>query len=265
LELYHNNMSTCAQKVRLVLAEKDLQPIEHHLNLRAGEQNSPEYLQLNPKGVVPTLVDHGQVIIESTVICEYLDDAYPQVPLRPADPLQRARMRRWTILPDAGFHHSVGLTCVAIAFRHQILAKGPEMTANYLAGRPDHVQRERMRALLEQGLEAPDVAQAIRDYDRFIGQLAQQLSRTPLLAGAQFSLADAMALPYVVRLEHLGYQWWWTGAGAARAPIVDWLARCKVRPSYRAIADYLDPAYLELMPRTGAAERPRVEAILASR
>ena len=69
MELYHNNMSVCAQKVRVVLAEKGLKPIEHHLNLRAGE-HTHEYLQLNPKGVVPTLIDKGEPIIESTIISD---------------------------------------------------------------------------------------------------------------------------------------------------------------------------------------------------
>ena len=91
IELYHADMSTCAQKVRLTLAEKGL-PWESHLfNLRHRDQHDPDYLKLNPNGVVPTLVDRGTVIIESTVICEYLDDAYPEVPLRPSAPAERAR------------------------------------------------------------------------------------------------------------------------------------------------------------------------------
>lgn len=264
MDLYHNNMSTCAQKVRLVLAEKDLRPVEHHLNLRAGEQNTPEYLQLNPKGVVPTLVDHGQVIVESTVICEYLDDAYPQPSLRPADPLQRARMRWWTLLPDAGLHPAIGATCFAVAFRHQVLAHGPEATAKYLAGRPDPVQRERLRALIEQGLDAPGVEHSVRQYDGFVGQMARQLEQTTWLAGETCSLADLMALPYLVRLEHLGCDWWWTDVSRGRASVSAWLQRCRSRPSYRAIADYLDASYLELMARTGAAERTRVAAMLAA-
>jgi glutathione S-transferase len=53
------------------------------LNLRAGDQQSPQYLKLYPNAVVPTLVNDGTVIIESSVISEYLDDAYPEPPLRP--------------------------------------------------------------------------------------------------------------------------------------------------------------------------------------
>ncbi len=265
MDLYHNNMSTCAQKVRLVLREKGLSAREHHINLRAGEQNSPEYLLLNPRGVVPTLVVHDTPIVESTVICEYLEDTYPQVSLRPKDTLQRARMRWWTQQPDAGFHHSVGQTCVAIAFRHQMMAGGPEKTAQLVNGRKDPLMRDRLRLMLEMGIEAPGVSDAIRHYDRFIGALDDQLARTPWLAGDTFSLADAMAVPYVVRLEHLSYEWWWTDQSRGRKSIASWLSRCKARPSYAAISDYLDPAYLQLMPQKGAELRPRIEKILSVR
>ena len=77
IELYHNDMSVCAQKVRFALGEKALVWKSHHLNLRAGDQQKPEYRRLNPNAVVPTLVDSGRVIIESTVINEYIDDAIP--------------------------------------------------------------------------------------------------------------------------------------------------------------------------------------------
>ena len=97
IELYHATMSTCAQKVRMVLAEKQLDWQGHVLDLRASDQHQPDYLKLNPNGVVPTLVDDGQVVIESTVICEYLDDAYPEPSLKPEAALERARMRHQTV------------------------------------------------------------------------------------------------------------------------------------------------------------------------
>jgi glutathione S-transferase len=262
IELYHNNMSTCAQKVRLVLKEKHLNHVEHPLNLRAGDQDAPEYRRLNPNGVVPTLVDNGQAIIESSVICEYLEDAYPTTPaLRPNDPLECARMRLWTMQPDAGLHAAVGQTCVAIAFRHQILARGPEHVARLLAARPS-AMREVMRVLWEQGLDAPAVPAAVRRYDEFVAKMALQLQRTPWLAGDHFSLADAMALPYLVRLEHLDCAWWWTDPAKQRQAVTEWLQRCKARSSYAAIADYLDPHYLELLSRTGMEARSKLEAML---
>jgi len=262
MELYHNDMSTCAQKVRMVLHEKNLAPTLHHINLRTGEQNTPAYRKLNPNAVVPTLVDHGQVIIESTVICEYLDDAYPTPALRPTDPLERARMRWWTTQPDAGLHQAVGITCMAVAFRHQMLAKGPKLVEQLIAARTDPVARERFRGLLELGVGAPEVPAAVRRYDQFVAQMAEQLGRTPWLAGSSFSLADIMAVPYIVRLEHLSYDWWWTDAARGRQAVGEWLKRCKARPSYGAITDYLDAGYLELLPRVGREVQPAIEAIL---
>jgi glutathione S-transferase len=77
MTLYHNDMSVCAHKVRLALAEKGLSYTARHLNLRAGDQRDPAYLKLNPKAVVPTLVHDDVVVTESVVINEYIDDAFP--------------------------------------------------------------------------------------------------------------------------------------------------------------------------------------------
>lgn len=261
MQLYHNDMSACAQKVRLVLREKRLVADEIHLDLRAGDQNRPEYLQLNPAGVVPTLVDHGQVIVESTIICEYLDDAYPDPPLRPRDAVARAHMRWWTQQADSGLHQAVMQTSFAIAFRHQLLARGAGQVAQYLAGRPDPADRERLRLLVEMGLAAPGVAQAVRRYARLIRQMSEQLRHSAWLAGDAFSLADAMALPYVVRLEHLALDWWWA-AGSGQDEVRGWLERCRARPSYAAIAGYLRPAYLALMAEQGAAAAGQVRELL---
>src|SRR5580692_11301933 len=95
LELYNAPQSTCSQKVRLTLAEKGLKFVEHKLKLFQNDQLKPEYLKLNPNGVVPTLVDGGVPIIDSSVIMEYVDEEYPEASLTPADTKERARMRAW--------------------------------------------------------------------------------------------------------------------------------------------------------------------------
>ena len=77
LALYHNDMSLCAQKVRVCLAEKGLAWESRHLVLRAGEHQQPWYLKLNRRAVVPTLIDGDQVVPESNVILEYLDETFP--------------------------------------------------------------------------------------------------------------------------------------------------------------------------------------------
>ena len=92
LELYHFDRSPAAQKVRLALAEKGLDWDGHYIEtgFDKRDQHDPGYLKLNPRGMVPTLVHDGRVIRESNVILEYIEDAFPAPPLRPADPYERA-------------------------------------------------------------------------------------------------------------------------------------------------------------------------------
>ena len=99
LELYHNINSVCAQKVRLALVEKGLEAKEHVLTLR-GDQFDPAYMKLNPNGVVPTLIHDGQVVNESSVILYYIDEAFPEPPLMPKAPIDRARLRYFMKLVD---------------------------------------------------------------------------------------------------------------------------------------------------------------------
>ena len=64
LELYHNNISVCAQKVRIVLAEKNLPWTNHHLSLAKGDQLTAEFKKMNPRGVVPVLLHEGNIVVE---------------------------------------------------------------------------------------------------------------------------------------------------------------------------------------------------------
>src|SRR5436305_13428180 len=92
--LYNAPQSTCSQRVRFVLNAKVLTFGEVKLDLLAGDQLKPEYLKLNPNGVVPTLDHDGSVVIDSSVIIEYLDELFPEpAPFTPGDPVQRAAMR----------------------------------------------------------------------------------------------------------------------------------------------------------------------------
>jgi len=254
MELYHNDMSVCAQKVRLVLAEKGLSPTFHHLDLRAGDAHSPEYLKLNPNGVVPTLVDGGLPIIESTVICEYLDDACPEHPLRPADPYQRAQMRLWTMRPDAGLHRACGKTSFAIAFRFQ----APE---RQIAAMKDPVRREEMLGLVRLGLDLPGIGEFVRQFARLVDDVAIALREREWLAGSAYSLADAAMLPYVMRLDQLQLGWLWR-ENPERAAVGEWLARCTARENFRGIGDYLNPKYLATMEEHGLAAREKVAALI---
>ena len=93
--LYHHGSSVCAAKVRFAMDEKELEWDGVYIDILKGEQFDPEYLKLNPKGVVPTLVHDDLVIPDSTVIIEYLDQVAPETSVHPADPWERAQVRYW--------------------------------------------------------------------------------------------------------------------------------------------------------------------------
>jgi glutathione S-transferase len=92
--LYNAPQSTCSQRVRFVLNAKRLPFSEIKLDLLAGDQLKPDYLKLNPNGVVPTLDHDGSIVIDSSVIIEYLDEIAPEsCDFTPHDPVRRAKMR----------------------------------------------------------------------------------------------------------------------------------------------------------------------------
>ena len=96
MELYDSNRSASAYRVRLALSLKGLRYKAFSLSLSkgGGQQLGAEYRALNPQGMLPSLVDDDFVMTQSLAIIEYLDETYPQPPLLPSDPQQRARARQ---------------------------------------------------------------------------------------------------------------------------------------------------------------------------
>jgi glutathione S-transferase len=259
LELYHNDMSVCAAKVRIVLAEKGLEWKGYALNLRAGDALKPEYLRLNPNGVVPTLVHDGHTVIESTVICEYLDDVWAEMPLRPRDPFARTRMRLWTKQLDEGVHAATGTVSTCIAFRHQHLKKSPEELKRYFDSIPQPERRERVQKAVEFGMDSPTFAPALRRLDRLIADIDRTLTEGDWLASDSFSLADIAYTPYMIRLEHLGLD----DMIRSRPRVAAWRDRLIARPSFKsAVADWFNPGTLTVFEAQRESAREKAARIL---
>lgn len=265
LTLYNHNLSVCVQKVRLAMSEKGLDWQDHNIDLMRSDQVSPEYLAVNPKGTVPALDHDGKVVIESTIILEYLDDVFPEPALRPADPHARARMRVWTKIPDDGLHAACGTVSYAAAFGPQVLAHhGKEELDARLAKLPDRARAARQKELLEKGIEASFVADHLKLHDKVLKDMEATLAEQPWLGGADFSLADCAILPYVWRLERLNFAGMW----ADRPRVADWFARAKARPSWdramEAYATKLDDQYDDDLVSKGIDLWPKVREILAA-
>lgn len=218
LLLYTSVESACAQKVRLVLAEKQLTWKEQLLNLRRGDQFAPEYLKLNPKAVVPTLVHGNRVIRESSIINEYLDETFPEPAMKPSDPWQRSQMRLWVKAVDDEVHPAIGVLTYAMVLRHQMNEmKTPLELKDHFAKITDPKRRDRQQQTHKLGLKSPAVKLALDNLQQIVHTMDIALSGQTWLSGSGYSLADAAFAPYMVRLKKLGLENLWQESAAMTA------------------------------------------------
>jgi glutathione S-transferase len=232
LLLYHALHSTCSQKVRMVLHEKALAFDEVRIDLGKKEQLKPEYLALNPNGVVPTLVDDGIPIIESSVICEYLDEKYPHNPLVPHDLVERARMRTWT-----HYIEEVAVGAIRVpSFNRAFLYRFDKLDQKQFEG--EEINPRPVRRELFQRMGSPK-GFSKQEIDRSLEQLGETCrrmdaaiaSRGPWLMGEQFTLADVLVMPSIDRMADLGLSHIWQN----KYPNVGgWYERLQARPAFKA-------------------------------
>lgn len=261
LELYHGGTSVCSVKVRLVLAEKGLDWQSHYLSLTRREHQSEAYRAINPNLKVPALVHDGESVIESTIINEYLEDRFPQTPLRPADACARARMRLWTKQLDEGVHLAAGTVTYCIAYRYRRLALSKQEFEAYLAKKPVPEHRERSRDRIVNGVNSKQFAPSLARMAKMIADMETALATSPWLAGDDYSLADAGFTPYVNRLDQLRLSPLWDDSPR----VADWYDRVRARPSWEvATGRWFDETSLTLMAEKGAEEWPRIKDMLAA-
>ena len=239
IELYHYWNAVCGQKSRLCVVEKGVEWKSHHLNLFKGDALVPEYRALNPNGIVPTLVHDDRVIVESSIINEYLDDVFPFPSLKPEDAYQRAQMRAWNKYVD-NFVHSA----TRVASFNQIIKplmdwrSDNEMEA-YMKRIPSTDAggtRDRLRRFREgirQGLSDAETMDSFSRLERVADRMERDLAGYggPWLVGRDYSLADVSMAPYVHRMEQLGVSRWWESGKRPR--MADWYARLKERPAFQ--------------------------------
>ena len=230
LTLYNAAHSTCSQKVRICLAEKRLNFEDIKLDIgKAKEHLRPEYLKINPNGVIPTLVDGDQVIVDSSVICEYLDEAYPDVPLSPPDPVGRAHMRAWM-----RFLEEVPTAAVRVpSFNMGFLPRYEGMDRKTFEGvesdvRP--IRKQFYRRMGPAGFRKEDVQASFEQIGNTCARMNAALERGPWLLGTQYTLADIIVAPLIDRMTDLGMSSIWEKPFPR---VTDWYERTKARPSFQ--------------------------------
>lgn len=231
LVLYHAWASTCSQKVRLALAEKGLPWEGHVVNLRAFEQVTPEFLALNPDAMVPVLLHDGLVLRESSVINDYLDEVFPEPPLRLPGARGRALVGMWSRFIDDVVSPAIKKPSF-VANMRPYLQTLPAGYVEAMARRmPSPAIGERWRQAAEEGIPPLEVEQSHAELRRTLARMDDALAAgSEWLAGAQYTLADINMAPFIVRIDDL------PGYDLARdwPRVADWLARLKARPAFGA-------------------------------
>ncbi len=264
-KLYHHGSSVCAAKVRFAMAEKGLEWEGVYIDILKGDQFAPEYLALNPKAVVPTLVHDGKVIRESTVICEYLDRVAPESSLHPADPLTYAEARYWTKAVDEDLHPACGALTFMASHRHTVAKLGKDGLEKFLGATPDQSVtsdwKAQKRRLVEQGFNAPGAAETVKRYDAYLAKMESALDGKAWLLGDDFSIADVSMTPYVNRLAAMSMSGMWENG---RMPNVErWFEAVQQRPAFKpSFVDWVPDSLRNDLKENGAKSWPEVTALL---
>ena len=230
IELWHEWTSVHSFKVRVALAEKQLAWTGHRLELLKFEHLTPEYLRLNPNGVVPTLVHDGRIVLESSVICQYLDEAFPSPRLMPADPYARAQARAWLKYFDEAVHPVLRRLSFERIYR-AALSRVPkaELEAR-LRTHPDPARAEAFRrAGADPRPDAAVVDAASAECARITARVEAALQSAQWLGGGMFGMADVALSPFVERLDTLRMNGLWRSSAGS-----SWSARMLARTSVAA-------------------------------
>jgi len=200
-KLYHVPLSPFCRKVRLSLAEKR---IECELVEERYWEPSPDFLKRNPAGKVPILRIDDKTLTESTAICEYLEEVYPEVSLMPKSPKARFEVRRLVSWFDDKFHNEVTSKLLYERVNKKLMKQGYPDSKNVKAG-----------------------ARAIKFH---LDYMAWLLDRRRWLAGEEMSLADFAAAAHLSCLDYNSDVDW------NRSEVVkDWYAKIKSRPAFRSL------------------------------
>ena len=208
LKLWHLDRSPFGWKVRMVLHEKN---VPHQLVIPENKNENPAFAKLNPFRLTPVLeLPGGHAIYESTIIAEYLEEAYPEPPMLPKDPWERARLR---MLEDTTDQY---VNATLREFRAAQFEYAPPFLIRKKPDEIDHKTLESARVKIHEHLARIEAELAGRTY----------------FGGPMFSLADvALAPPLTASLRLLGV------LPDARYPLIAaWSARIVERSSYIASA-----------------------------
>jgi glutathione S-transferase len=240
LVLHHAWRSSASRRVRLCLEEKGLAYESRPVDLAKMEHHTPEYLRINPNGVIPALVHDGRPLHESGTICEYIDEAFSGPPLRPEDAYGRATMRNWIRHADERIGNLIIFNWV-----HGLAKTASKWSDAELAERLQKIpSKERQEAWLRAARKPyteEERSAARAKLVEMLGRMENTLQGAAWLAGDRYSIADIALVPFVKRIEEEIAP---DAVTAARHPrVTQWWKAIQERPPFgRAnIGPFVDP------------------------
>jgi glutathione S-transferase len=234
LTLYNTPHSTCSQKVRFCLTEKKLDWIDVNINLANTEHLTLEYLKINENGVAPTLVNDKNVIKDSSVICEYIDEIFRGSAnvqsLTPEDLIKRAEMRSWVRFIEEVPTPAVRVPSFNMAFVSRFKGFSRDKFHDQQSDiRP--LRKEFYRRMGPNGFDCEDFKSAVEKIYTTTNRMELLPQKGPWLIGRSYSIADIILAPLLNRMDDLGFTKIW---GYDCPCVVDWIKHIRVRPAFQA-------------------------------
>lgn len=251
--LYNAPQSTCSQRVRFMLHLKEMAFEEVRLDLFSGDQLKPDYLALNPNGVVPTLVHDGHVVTDSAVILEYLDEIAPdRRPLVPRDPAGRAAMRAQLRFIDEAPTPAIRIPSYNLAFLPHFQAMSEAEFQALCDSKP--LRREFLMRMGRTGFPEKDMEEALARLRRGVERMAGWIAASggPWIGGATIGLPDIAVMPVIVRMDDIDLGHLWEDFPQIGA----WLDAIRNEPEYAATY-YFGSLLTEKYPHLAERRRAR--------
>lgn len=228
LKLHHSLISTCSQKVRLTLHAKELQFVSRIVNLGADEHLTPEYLALNPNGVVPALEHDDLAVVDSSVIMEYLEEAFPEKPLMPRDPAGRAHVRAWMRfieeVPTVAIRYPSFNDVLVKSFRNMSASEFDKAACR----RP--LRKDFYRQMGQHGFDRATVDSSLDRLRQTAVRMNRALETSQYLTSNNLTIADFAVVPTYDRMADLGLGHIWEDLPR----VCDWWDRIRATAAYSA-------------------------------
>jgi len=212
----------------MCLEENGIEYESRRINLNRFEHLQPEYREINPAGLVPTLEHNNRLITESTVINEYLEQVHASATLLPATAYETAKMRILVKLQDDVLYHAQRPATFQLMVKRMLAGLSRAEIDAMVKGHPEPARAKHFLDWATGPVDESVVEEAKHNIAPVIAKLEDALADGPWLAGDKISLAECAYAPFVDRLQRLVFHELW----ADKPRVTAWMERLSARATF---------------------------------